>query len=307
MDKKIIVQHSMKTASRLTGISADTIRAWERRYAAVTPQRDAAGRRRFGPGEIARLRWLGELTRKGHAISDIAGLDDAALNALAQEHAPETHSVASQRLVTRIIATVEDYAVAECDELLGVAMASLPTSELIGGVLGPVLKEVGARWRCGEMSIAQERLLSGAINRLVMSVINTLQGRQDAPCLVLATLSGERHELGLLFTALLAAKAGYRCVYLGSDVPSDDVVNAAQRSAAVAVALSVVMPSAGDDMQNDLARIDAKLDANTELWLGGRGAASMTLSRLSPRVTRFDCLYALEDRLFALQRQFALA
>lgn len=305
MDKKLYV--SITVASRLTGVAADTIRAWERRYAAITPLRDDAGRRRFGPGELARLRLLGELTRGGCAIGTIAACDDRQLGDLANQDGGRPDGLASERLVVRLMSAVEAFSPHECDELLGLAMASLPTEQLIEGVIGPALREVGERWHCGEMSIAQERLLSGSVQRLVLSVINTLQGARDAPRLALATLPGERHELGLLFSALAGAKAGYQCVYLGCDVPVADIVTASRRSAASALALSVVMPDADGLVLTHLETLDQRLTPETEIWLGGRLAGEVTLDRLSARVTYLGSLTALHRRLAAARELHASA
>ena len=74
--------YSIKAVSQATGLTVETLRAWERRYRIVVPQRDASGRRVYGPEDVIRLRRLFEATRRGHPISRLAQLDDDAITAL---------------------------------------------------------------------------------------------------------------------------------------------------------------------------------------------------------------------------------
>ena len=78
--------------SRLAGISIDTIRAWERRYGVVSPQRTDRNKRRYSHAEIMRLSLLKQLVERGHAVSTVADLPDEELRQRLEMHVPETHS-----------------------------------------------------------------------------------------------------------------------------------------------------------------------------------------------------------------------
>ncbi|HSN71883.1 MAG TPA: MerR family transcriptional regulator, partial [Steroidobacteraceae bacterium] len=74
--------YSIKAVAHATGLTVETLRAWERRYGVIRPERDATGRRVYGAADVVRLRRLREATERGHPIGRIAGLTDAQLSAL---------------------------------------------------------------------------------------------------------------------------------------------------------------------------------------------------------------------------------
>ena len=65
--------------SRLTGVPADTLRVWERRYTVVTPLRSGAGTRLYGAEDVGRLTLIKRLVERGDAISSVAALSLAQL------------------------------------------------------------------------------------------------------------------------------------------------------------------------------------------------------------------------------------
>lgn len=65
--------------ARLTGIPADTLRIWERRYQLVEPQRTEKGGRLYTQDDVTRLTMIKTLVDQGHAISTVAPLDGLAL------------------------------------------------------------------------------------------------------------------------------------------------------------------------------------------------------------------------------------
>ena len=67
------------TVARLTGISPDTLRVWERRYAVVKPMRSPGGDREYTASDVERLQLIKQLVDGGDAIGSIAGLDTGAL------------------------------------------------------------------------------------------------------------------------------------------------------------------------------------------------------------------------------------
>ena len=85
-------------------------------------------------------------------------------------------------------------------------------------VAQPLVRLAGARWAAGELSIAGEHLLTGTLRNLLAGLLRERAGT-GRPTL-LATPSGERHEIGLLLVALLALDAGVDVVYLGVDLPA---------------------------------------------------------------------------------------
>jgi methylmalonyl-CoA mutase cobalamin-binding subunit len=130
------------------------------------------------------------------------------------------------------------------------------------------------------LTIADEHLLSAAVRNLLDGIVR-IHGPVRGPALLLAAPSGERHEFGLLFTALAVADAGLAPWYLGPDLPAAEIVAAARRTQAVVVGLAIVNGENDDLALEEIARLERGLPAGTEMWLGGSRAPA-----LAQRLTR---------------------
>jgi DNA-binding transcriptional MerR regulator len=263
-------QYSIKAVAMATGLSVETLRAWERRYGIIEPRRDCSGRRIYTCSDVARLRRLRETTDRGHAIGKIAHLSDAELGGLlADRREDHPMSAAAQTLAIRILTAIEKYDMEECDHAIAMAFALLPIADVVSEVLCPVLQEVGERWKRGEFTVGQERLVSSSVRRQLSGLLNTYNSMAKGETVVFATISGELHELGILMFAALAASRKLRACYLGADLPAEEISNFATRVKAVAVAISMVFPENLDLNLQRLATMRKGLPENTEIWIGG--------------------------------------
>ena len=260
----------VKATAELTGLTPETLRAWERRHAAVVPHRDAKGRRLYDSTMVERLTRLHRLTGRGHPIRDLAAVDDAALDALLEE-SRQTGYGGVETLPERMLDAIADYRVDEFDRDLSVAIATLPVAVLVARGVTPLLREVGVRWADGRLAIAQERLVSSLLRARLLSVLNQ-HPREQRPRVLFATLPGEPHELGLLGAALHAYDAGLPVLYLGTGLPAAELARVANRLGAQAVALSSVDPGQAPDALAELRRLDEALAPGIPVWLGGANA-----------------------------------
>jgi len=275
-------EYSIKAAAQATGLTVETLRAWERRYRVLEPKRDSSGHRIYTACNLSRLRRLRETIDRGHQISKIAHLSDEQLCCLLSEpeEAHPTEADAAQVLVARILCAVDQYRAPECDQAVAMAFALLPATEVMRDVLGPALREVGERWHRGELTVGQERIASGAARRQLSSLLKTFLSFAQGPSVVFATLSGEQHEIGILMHAALAASRMLRTHYLGPDMPPEEIGNFARRVKASAVAISLVMPAAVEGALRQLGVLRRSLPANVEIWIGGGAARAVDPAEL---------------------------
>jgi len=293
--------YSIKAVSQATGLSIETLRAWERRYQVVEPRRDGNGRRAYEPDDVIRLRKLREATEQGHPISRLARLAEEELDGLLQSAREASEPATSVRsLGDQILAAAADYRPADCDQLLAMALALLPVSRVVSDVLAPTLVEVGERWHRGQLSIAQERIISSAVRKQLSSVLDTYSRIADGPVMVLSTPAGERHELGILMCALLAAAKNVRCHYLGPDLPAAELATYAARVRADVVVLSVLMSDDVAGMTSQLEQLAQLLPEQIEVWAGG-AALQHAPTRLPPRLRMLDSLPAFEREITLLE------
>ena len=315
--------YPIRAAARLTGLSIDTLRAWERRHGAVVPSRDQRGRV-YSSADLARLALLRDAVAAGHAIGRVARMDAAALAALVHRSArtaavggtaaaavprdgrPTTgpSSLAGGDVaaawVVRILDAVNRLDGATVDTLLARAASLYPPVVLLSEVLAPALADVGDRWHRGERSIAEEHLLSSCLRTLLGGLVR-VHTRPDAPeRLLLATLPGERHEFGLLGAALLAAHAGLASVYLGTDVPVADIIATARRRHSAVIVLGVTDTVDLPRTTRALRAIRAALEVDVAIWIGGPAAGRLP-DTASLAVQLVPSFQALAESLRALR------
>src|SRR5512139_2716254 len=162
----MVAMYSIKAVSQATGLTVETLRAWERRYGVVEPQRDEMGRRVYRPEDVLRLRRLREATERGHPIGRLVQMDESGLIDLLHEASASPSPVsAPSAFVERILEAAERYSSSACEQTLTLAISLLSPARLVDEVLEPLLREVGERWHSGRFSIAQERMVSGNVRK----------------------------------------------------------------------------------------------------------------------------------------------
>jgi len=291
-------EYSIKAVSQATGLSTETLRAWERRYRVIAPKRDPSGHRIYTAGDVLRLRRLREITGRGHPIGRVAHLSDEDLGLLLAQAPGEAGDAAAARaLVGRILKAAERYRPTECDQVIAMSFALLPAAEVVRNVLSPALREIGDRWQQGELSVAQERIASGAARRQLTSLLNTFNSIARGPSVVFATLSGEQHELGILMHAALAASHRLRAYYLGPDLPPEEIARYAIRVGATAVGVSLVTSSAMELFLPQLAALRAALPEEVEVWIGGPAALSVAPERFPAGIRHLRAARDFDERV----------
>jgi len=268
--------YPIRAVSRLTGIGIDTLRAWERRHSAIAPVRDDRGRM-YTAADVARLRLLRGAVELGHSIGRLAGLSDKDLRHLAATAravaVPVVHPMPQTSFDTVALgAALRNYDAPRIDQEIARLAAVLRPLDLVRNVLMPMLAQVGDDWHRGRAGIAQEHLVSSTIRNILGSFLR-LHARRDGPArLLFATPSGDRHEMGTLSAAMLAASSGLGVVYLGPDLPARDIVESVTSAGAQVLVLGMTTGSAGKSKEQDLRTIVRDLPPDVELWTGGRGA-----------------------------------
>jgi DNA-binding transcriptional MerR regulator/methylmalonyl-CoA mutase cobalamin-binding subunit len=304
--------YPIRAVSKLTGISIDTLRAWERRYQAVTPRRDER-RRLYTEGDVQRLHLLNAGVEKGHAIGRLAGLSDEELKVLIASSAmvgkdPEPAKAARSGEpsieLSSLMAAIERLDYAEAERELSLMAAVLSPRELVHRVAQPLLRQVGEAWREGHLGIAPGHMTSALLRNLLGAVVPLYRRTSPAAKLLFATPVGERHEFGILLSAMLAAGGGLGIVYLGADLPAEEIVIAARKTAPQAVVLGFIGANGTSEALRDLQVIARKLPPRIELWVGGAKTEVLANEINQTRALLIDDFEMLEQHLSRLGARF---
>lgn len=284
-------RHPIRVVAQRSGLTPATIRAWERRYDAVSPSRSEGGQRLYSDDDVEHLRTLKALTDGGRGISTVADLPPAEALALLTEDrsaaAPPgpTPGGSEAADVRRAYARVRSFDGAGLERELWRALVTHGARAFLSEVAGPLLTAVGVAWESGEITPAHEHLASEVLEQFLDRLVDRVRA-PGSPTLVVATLPGERHGLGARLASAAAALDGWNVVYLGTDLPVEDVVVAVLSLGADGVAISVVEGADTESAGRELARLRSALDPRTRLFVGGAGLADIPADLLPSGLIR---------------------
>ncbi|HVG09832.1 MAG TPA: MerR family transcriptional regulator [Thermoanaerobaculia bacterium] len=285
------LRHPIGVVSRRTGLKPDLIRAWERRYGAVAPGRTDTRRRFYSDADISRLLLLKRVVDTGRSISQVANLSNEELDSLvepgkpAPAHAagdpsggpfggPSGGDTAADLYLELCLSAARRLEVGELELHLQRASVALSRAILLDKLLVPLLRRVGELWQDGEMRPTHEHVASAVVRSFLGGMYHAYDIPATAPHLIATTPQRQRHELGALMVAAVAAGEGWRATYLGPDLPSEEIAAAATEKGAQAVALSLIYPPDDPGLADDLRRLRRLLSPSTVLLAGGRACSA---------------------------------
>jgi DNA-binding transcriptional MerR regulator len=258
--------------SRRTGIGADTLRAWERRYGLLRPERSAGGFRLYGRGDEERVRAMKALIESGVSAAEAARL--AASTVQAQRAQPQPGEVPDD-MATRLRGALERFDEADANAILDDGLARLTVDAVADKVVLPVMRAIGDRWQNGEISVAQEHFATGVLRGRMLGLARNW-GAGAGPLALLACPPGERHDLGLVAFGVVLRDRGWRITYLGPDTPIETIERTAAELRPAAIVLAALSPGPFEAVSREIG----SLATHTRVLIGGEGAGPELAERL---------------------------
>lgn len=256
----------------MTGVSAATLRAWERRYGIPSPQRTASAYRLYTDRDVELIKRVRELCDAGIAPAQAAQMVQAARGS--REEAVRLESDTAELAAQKILAGIErfDADMVEAAVRHAMFLGSAPT--LFDRVFAPVMSEVGDRWHAGTMSVGQEHLATEAIGAATQDLMRLMRPSNPGKTMLLACLAGEEHALPLQGVALGLAEWNIRSVVLGARTPPAAIQHAVAEVRPDIVGLSVTTTLLADEAQPLLVAY-AEACGRTPWIVGGLGAGEL--------------------------------
>jgi methylmalonyl-CoA mutase cobalamin-binding subunit len=308
------ILHPIQVVTRRTGISADVLRVWEKRYAVVSPVRSTSGRRLYSDDDIERLRLLVQATRTGRTIGQVAALPAAALVTLLDEEAPVPRRPgqrgaadaaaapsAAGDFLDAAIAAIGDFDGVSLDLLLRRAIVALSADDFLDAVVVPLVDYLRLRVFDGTLRRSHGHLAHAVLRRVLDHVVATATAPLASRDLVVGLLGGHAHELDALIVAATAASDGWRVTYVGPGVPADDIADTLEHVGARVLALSVAAASGDRLVPRELRRLRALLPSRVEVLVVGTSADAQRTVLAETGATPLVGLAMLRARLRALR------
>lgn len=247
-----------------TGLSADVIRVWERRYGFPVPVRLASGHRRYRREDLHQLRLMAEAVAQGHRPSVVTRSGEAALKRMLVP--------AANPLVEALFAAVMVMDTDGMRRQLRMALADLGWKPFLQQAVSPLLDRVGMAWADGSIGIHHEHLVTEVLEDFLRELRLECRTLPSRGRVLLCTLPGERHRLGLLMAALAYASQGTRTELLGVDLPVASIAQAARTLNVDRVAVGLSVQSAGETTRKLLMDLKDRLPEGCRLIVGGQGS-----------------------------------
>ncbi len=260
---------SIGALASASGIPANTLRTWERRYGFPAPRRTEGGHRLYDPSDLERLRLIAEALDRGLRAGQV-------VPAQAQE-LRELLGPASVRERRGLMDHALGLDAPALGHALQLALAEQGIVEFGERTAGPFLERLGEGWASGELDVHQEHTASYRLRALLERFWQPLSSGNAGPALVFATPPGEQHDLGLHLAASVAAAQGYRVVFFGADVPPQGLARGVEEISPRAVMISLSTHRAAS-ARADLGALRTALGDRVELVCGGSGAQGVELT-----------------------------
>ena len=272
--------------SRRVGVSSDRLRAWERRYGVLRPERTAGGFRLYSDDDERRVERMKSLLDEGLAPAEAARM--ALQSGIPPGASGDSGGV--EELASRLASCLGSYEGAQAHAVLDRLLAGFGMEVTLREVIYPYLRELGECWARGEVSVGEEhfssKLLEGRLHALAHG-----WDEGSGPRALLACPEGERHELGLIGFGLALRNRGWRICYLGADTPGESLLRAASRLSPELVTMSAVDPSRFHGMAEELKG----LPRGVALLVGGAGGTAEVAKRLGGKAAECDPVSAAEE------------
>jgi methanogenic corrinoid protein MtbC1 len=157
------------------------------------------------------------------------------------------------------------------------SISNLPPVRRVEEVLLPLVREVGDLWGCAEIGVAEEHFASALIREKLAGIMEDLDtGTARGPEAVCVGLAGERHEFGLMGISINLATRGWRVLYLGVDLPMDEVQRVVRSRRPALLCTSVVNPMGTAEFRRLVRELRDMAPPETEIVIGGPGLPDST-------------------------------
>jgi len=270
----------IRVLAEKTTVGTSTLRAWERRYGLLHPERTPKGHRLYSNQDVKRVLKILDLLNDGHSlpgISEMLSVENTSTDSL-NLYEPEKHTTSTSTANTAmtsiwdeyIKSTLEattDFNIERIDAIYNEASSLYPVDMVTDRLIQPAIVILGNRWKDHpERGVAEEHFYTSWLKNRLGARFHHGYSQARGARIICACVPGSFHEIGLMLFALSAQARGYRVLYFGADLPLDQLPYITQRSAAKAVVLGA-QTQMDESANKGLAELAKEL--NTPVFIGG--------------------------------------
>lgn len=294
--------HRIHRVAKLTGLSKDVIRVWERRYGLVQPFRSANRYRTYTDDDVALLRYVKAQMDLGQTIGELVAIGRERLvtdaTRTARTEASETQPY--ERLLRELIGLLDPLRRESFERRLNGAVAVIPFEEALYGILLPLQTRVGQLWHDGQLNVAVEHYVTNQVRQKLFAAMSHLPVHDTGLSVVVACPVGEFHEVGAQAAAYISASLGCQTYYLGANMPLDQLAIFCRQIDPDVLLLSLTGAPTAPEWSSWIETLRSLTVSHRTVLVGGAGAQSLSLPIGVRRIEILSELPTLQQRLNAL-------
>ena len=272
--------------ARETGLSRDVLRKWEDRYGFPLPIRTPGGARLYPESQVERLREIKRLVDAGRRPVDVALPDRrasaASVSRNSRSDVPQSRS--ASLTVGEAMDSLHAHDVQRLHRLLERDLVSNGLSRFIAGTAIPLIRAVGDQWKVGGLPVYKEHVFTRVLESVLDNAGRNLALPGGSPRILLTTVPGELHTLGISIARCLFLEAGADCLYLGAQTPLAEIVAAVEGYRIEVLGLSFSDAFSTRQIRPCVDELRERIPPDVDIWVGGAGAARLPRVPLAVRV-----------------------
>ncbi|MGZ8393398.1 MAG: MerR family transcriptional regulator [Nitrospira sp.] len=297
--------HRIHRVAKLTGLSKDVIRVWERRFGVLKPTRGANRYRNYSDEDVALLRYLKEQLDAGGSIGDLARLGREELLNRLRAASPRASFIDNtfDRLLRELLSALDPFDRVMFEKRLNGAVAVVPFEEALHGILLPLQERVGQLWHDGHVNVAIEHYVTKQIQQKIFSAMNQLPVAEFGAKVVVACPPGEEHDIAALAVAYRCRVRGCRVYYLGANVPVAALTKLCHEVEPDLTIVSFPLAFPETTATEIIRALAQEVSPASHLTVGGHGALAMREHFLKSHIDVLEDFAALDEKLEQLTRR----
>lgn len=261
----------IRVLSEKTSIGTSTLRAWERRYGLLKPQRTPKGHRLYSQADIKHISKILDLLDDGHSLATIAGMlsNKSSQHDITENTSDTTTELSSvwEGFIQSTLEATSDFNIERIDAIYNEASSLYPVDMVTDRLILPTLTSLGTGWmQKTEGGIAEEHFYSSWLKNKLGARFHHNYSQAKGARIICACAPGLYHEIGLMLFSLSALTRGYRVLYFGADLPLKELQYIAERSAAKAIVMGTQYKM---DQQSSEALSQLIPELKIPLFVGG--------------------------------------
>jgi DNA-binding transcriptional MerR regulator len=288
---------SISQISQFSGIKPHTIRMWEKRYNALTPNRSTGNTRYYDNSQLRRLLNIVSLSECGYKLADICAMTDKKLFALVDEINKNTsENESADYFVSQLIGAGMGFNEELFEKIFSHCLIRFGLKDAYIKVIYPMLSRIGILWTTDHLVAAHEHFVSNLLRQKLFTAINSLPPPTSSPDTWLLFLpENEFHEIGLLLANYLIRLSGRQVIYLGTNVPIQSITIAVQQTKPDNLLLFIVHNDLPEDLNNYCNQL-VKI-FNGQIYLAANEKL-ITHLKIYKKIQLLQNISALEQKIF---------